>query len=71
MAAFIHRVSRSAGDFAPGDRIFIGISGTVVDDPDTPPGTVAVNYGDSPQVWYVSPGRLERIERAEKVAHAD
>jgi hypothetical protein len=61
-----HRVP--APEFQPGDTVWIGTVGTVVDDPDTPQGTVAITYGDSPTVWYVSPRRLELIERAEGVA---
>ena len=56
-------------DFQPGDMVWIGTVGKVVDDPDTPQGAVAVTYGDADtQVWYVSPQRLELIERAEEVA---
>jgi hypothetical protein len=55
--------------FAPGDRVrnrhISTMVGVIVDDPDTEHGTVALTYGDSSQVWYVSPDRLELVSRGE------
>jgi hypothetical protein len=56
--------------FSPGDRIRNTFThgqylGTIVDDPDTEQGTVALTYDFSSQIWYVDPVMLTLVSRGE------
>jgi hypothetical protein len=64
--------------FSPGDRVsnrhmhgsrhlYGDWLGTVVDDPDTEQGTVAVTWDFSSQIWYVNPFVLDLVAPAEQM----